>query len=371
MKYILKNIISISRLRLLIVIFCFLILFLIINLNFTISQNAQDDLLDNLPPVSNPKLDEKKHNLLNSVEVLEEVFFVGDDSYDPDPGDNLSYHWDFGDGDNSVEISPIHVYMKVGEYVVSLTVNDTNSSDTSNFKIRVISQGNHKPIPILKTMAQRDEFGNYYADTHEPIFFNGTDSFDPDGFTLTYDWYFGDGDTGIGENVIHEFSDDGTYLITLTITDNEFLEAKTSIEIVVGTGEGKNEDENENDTESGAQSLGYMIVGFIVVIIIILLVLWLYLSQAKKHAMKQVKLTSMEFAENIPTTSRSIGPPIPEFSKPRTQKRDSLVRQARIERLTTHQKDVKKDVLRQRLASERKKVDDDMKKELEDMGIKF
>jgi len=43
-----------------------------------------------------------------------------------------SYHWDFGDGENSTEKNPTHVYNRIGKYVYNLTVTD-NVSFSSSF----------------------------------------------------------------------------------------------------------------------------------------------------------------------------------------------------------------------------------------------
>lgn len=51
--------------------------------------------------------------------------------------------------------------------------------------------------------------------------FNGSGSSDSDGSIASYDWNFGDGSTGSGETTSHIYGDDGTYSVTLTVTDDE------------------------------------------------------------------------------------------------------------------------------------------------------
>ncbi|MFO7652771.1 MAG: fibro-slime domain-containing protein [Candidatus Krumholzibacteriia bacterium] len=51
------------------------------------------------------------------------VAFDGSGSYDPD-GEIVAYHWDFGDGQTSTEMSPEHTYAADGVYFVELCVTD-------------------------------------------------------------------------------------------------------------------------------------------------------------------------------------------------------------------------------------------------------
>ena len=51
--------------------------------------------------------------------------------------------------------------------------------------------------------------------------FYGTDSTDSNGLIVNYEWDFGDSASGIGEIFDHSYSSDGTYTVTLTVTDDE------------------------------------------------------------------------------------------------------------------------------------------------------
>jgi PKD repeat protein len=51
--------------------------------------------------------------------------------------------------------------------------------------------------------------------------FDGTASVDPDGSVVSYAWDFGDGITGTGSVVPHEYATAGTYSWTLTVTDDD------------------------------------------------------------------------------------------------------------------------------------------------------
>jgi uncharacterized repeat protein (TIGR01451 family) len=55
--------------------------------------------------------------------------------------------------------------------------------------------------------------------TNEDIIFDGSGSYDPDGSIISYTWNFGDGRLGNNKVVKHSYSDNGNYLVTLTVTD--------------------------------------------------------------------------------------------------------------------------------------------------------
>ena len=65
-----------------------------------------------------------------------------------------------------------------------------------------------------------DAGGPYFGNAGEPVQFDGTASFDPDGDIVLYEWTFGDGTIGSGPAPVHTYSTDGEYVIGLCVTDN-------------------------------------------------------------------------------------------------------------------------------------------------------
>ncbi|MBN1842354.1 MAG: PKD domain-containing protein, partial [Deltaproteobacteria bacterium] len=53
------------------------------------------------------------------------------------------------------------------------------------------------------------------------INFNASASDDLDGTVVSYDWNFGDGGSDSGVTAIHEYTEAGTYTVTLTVTDDD------------------------------------------------------------------------------------------------------------------------------------------------------
>ncbi|NIP35389.1 MAG: PKD domain-containing protein, partial [Thermoplasmata archaeon] len=66
-----------------------------------------------------------------------------------------------------------------------------------------------------------------------PAAFDGTNSYDPDGKVVGWNWDFGDGYRMTGEQVEHSFYNPGTYQVTLTVVDQMGERGRTSVEIRV------------------------------------------------------------------------------------------------------------------------------------------
>jgi len=69
--------------------------------------------------------------------------------------------------------------------------------------------------------------------TQAPITFDGSSSFDLDGRIVSYAWNFGDGSTGTGSPVQHQYTLGGGYSVTLTVTDDRGLTNAKSQSITV------------------------------------------------------------------------------------------------------------------------------------------
>ncbi|NQT95317.1 MAG: PKD domain-containing protein, partial [Candidatus Omnitrophica bacterium] len=153
--------------------------------------------------------------------------FDASGSYDPD-GDRLTYRWDFGDGttqDGSSRTS--HSYKEGGVYNVRVTIDDNRGYTCSAASSVVRVKVNAKPVA--------DAGPNLACCINEKTYFNGSNSSDPDGDRLTYRWDFGDGTTGEGAKVSHEYTEPGMYKVVLTVDDNQGTECSTDSDSFMAT----------------------------------------------------------------------------------------------------------------------------------------
>lgn len=153
------------------------------------------------------------------------VSFDGSGSSDND-GTITAYDWDFGDNTAGSGVSVSHSYT-AGTYMVTLTVTDDAGATASDSREIVISAPNQPQPPVA------DAGGPYAAMVGEAVQFDGTASTDPDGSIQTYEWSFGDGNTGTGVGPVHAYTMAGTYTVTLTVTDDQGMtgSATTTAEI--------------------------------------------------------------------------------------------------------------------------------------------
>jgi PKD repeat protein len=153
-----------------------------------------------------------------SVYVGDTITFSAAESYDPD-GYIVSYVWDFGDGITATGLTVFHIYADNGSYVVTLTVTDNDGAKDSAEATNTVM--NRQPVALFTETSE-------IVNTDETISFDASESYDRDGAIVGYSWDFGDGTTATGISVQHAFSQNGTYTVTLVVTDDDGATDSTS-----------------------------------------------------------------------------------------------------------------------------------------------
>jgi PKD repeat protein len=141
----------------------------------------------------------------------EVVYLSGMGLDSPSHRDSLSYSWDFGDGSFGSGREVTHVYTNEGIYTVTLMVTDP-LGDFSSDSITV---------SVVNPVPSADAGWAQYSEEDGVVNFIGTGLDNPsDQSSLTYLWDFGDGSFGSGASQSHMYSISGTYIVTLTVTDD-------------------------------------------------------------------------------------------------------------------------------------------------------
>jgi PKD repeat protein len=151
------------------------------------------------------------------------IYFTGSASGGTGP---YLYSWDFGDGNTSNAQSPSHLYNTMGTYNVCLTITDaTGCAATYCDSLFAFGGGSNCSVSF----------------TYQTNPLLGTISFvsNPVGSApFSYLWDFGDGNTSTQANPNHTYALAGTYMVTLTITDNNGC-TSTYTGLVISGGSGQ------------------------------------------------------------------------------------------------------------------------------------
>jgi PKD repeat protein len=205
-------------------------------------------------------------------QVGEAITFDASQSKD-ERGHITKYEWDFDDGNPGYKAIMKHRYEDSGAYNVNLTVtNDRGVKNSSSIAVvvsqkvettKIISASHPILLPENETIAGvanlaviDNEMGRVTKTTEvnaqeplpeaiiayspinpqvgEVITFDASPSKDKRGQIIDYEWNFGDGYSGKGVSIDHQYSKSGTYNVALTVTNDRGIKNTSIITVVVG-----------------------------------------------------------------------------------------------------------------------------------------
>lgn len=127
-------------------------------------------------------------------------------SFDNNTSNGISYVWDFGDGDTSTAVNPLHQFVGAGSYFVKLIATDINGckdtvTDINPFQVSSNVTAFNPPQPVTGCA---------------PFTVNFADS----SGAVSWLWNFGDGSTSTLSSPTHTYVDPGTYVVSLSTKSN-------------------------------------------------------------------------------------------------------------------------------------------------------
>jgi|GEM_PF-6389298 len=149
-----------------------------------------------------------------SAEIATPITLDGTSSSDPD-GTIVLYEWDLdfdGAYDDATGATTTKSWPSVGTYSIGLKVTDDDgATDTDTTTVAVSSNSPPDADFTYSPPNPTDIDTIQFTDT----------SADSDGSVVNWSWDFGDGDTSYQQNPTHQYADDDTYTVRLTVKDDE------------------------------------------------------------------------------------------------------------------------------------------------------
>ncbi|MAB78478.1 MAG: hypothetical protein CMJ89_03900 [Planctomycetes bacterium] len=134
-----------------------------------------------------------------------------------------SWSWTFGDGGNSSQQNPTHTYTTTGNYAVSLTVANIGGGDTET-KLSYITVGDAQPLAEFSA-GPTSGFAPLTVQFHDNSI----------GGVTSWSWDFGDLTTSTLQSPAHIFAAQGSYTVSLTVTNGVGIDSEVKVDYIVVT----------------------------------------------------------------------------------------------------------------------------------------
>lgn len=120
---------------------------------------------------------------------------------------SATYSWDFGDGNTGTGNPVQHTYAPGYQgYLTTVTTTDINCSSTNS----IYNVAGIYPVNCNATIS------TIASNTMGEYTFTALGNFSS---YATYSWDFGDGNTGTGNSIVHQYTTNGTYTVELLVDD--------------------------------------------------------------------------------------------------------------------------------------------------------
>ena len=144
------------------------------------------------------------------------------------PADNISRLWRFGDGKESTEINPVHVYQQDGNYRVCLIIKTTSGCVKEICKLVEIRTPKCEakfiyemlPATISSTLGYTVRFNSSTSISNDTI--------------VSRTWLFGDGSSANTLDTRHTYTQPGLYNVCLVIKTRSGCESRECKQVLVG-----------------------------------------------------------------------------------------------------------------------------------------
>lgn len=170
---------------------------------------------------------------------------------DQSTGSPSSWNWSFGDGTNSTQKSPTHIYSAAGNYTVGLTVSNQNGNNTET------KTGYINVIPVSSKLVAAFSASPTTGNAPLNVAFIDTSTGSP----TSWNWNFGDGATSNQQNPEHTYSSMGNYIVNLTVSNENETASNTATITALeqsyssgGSDNGGSSDESSSSGGSGGGS---------------------------------------------------------------------------------------------------------------------
>ncbi len=132
----------------------------------------------------------------------------------------ISWQWDFGDGNLSNLQNPQHIYLQADTFNVSLVVINSNGCEDTVIQNVIVYP---LPDPDFTVAAVCLGDSSHFYDNSSSL----------GGNVISWHWNFGDGDTLSLQNPSHKYTNTGSYIVKLIITDiNGSIDSISHIAVV-------------------------------------------------------------------------------------------------------------------------------------------